>query len=74
MTDRPTSPLKIIGLTLCWVVFSFVRSGPVQNLRLLGPLFLVEVEFLVVWGGGGGGMNSNNHVKPNQVNVRFSCG
>ena len=26
------------------------------------------------WGGWvGGGMNSNNHVKPNQVEVRLSC-
>ena len=38
-----------------------------QNFRPLGPLFLVEVEFVggVGWGGVGGGVNSNNRVKPN---------
>ena len=42
---------------------------------------MVEVEFLVVVGGGGGGgwwwcVQSDNHVKPNQVKVRIwlSCG
>ena len=39
-----------------------------QNFRPLGPLFLVEVEFVggVVWCGVVWvGVNSNNHVKPN---------
>ena len=42
----------------------------------LGLLFLEEVEFVggwVVWCGVGG-VNSNNHVKPNQVEVRLNCG
>ena len=72
----PTPTQKIVGLNLCWVVVSFVRLGHIQYFRPLGPLFLAEVEFLV--GDGGGvvwcGMNSNNHVKPNQVEVRLSCG
>ena len=40
---------------LCWIVISFVRWGRIQNFRPLGPLFLVEVEFVcglwlwVVW-------------------------
>ena len=70
--DDPPSE-KIIGLKLCWVVVSFVRWGRVQNFKSLRPLFLVKVEFLVVvvvWGG----VNSNNHVKPNQVEVRLSWG
>ena len=37
---------------LYWVVVSFVRRGRIQNFRPLGPLFLVEVEFLVVGGVG----------------------
>ena len=68
MHDPPPTPTqKIIGLNLCWVVVSFVRWGHIKNFRPLGPLLLVEVEFLGVgwWGGGVGGMNSNNHVKPN---------
>ena len=37
---------------LCWVVVSFVRWGRIQNFRPpLGPLFLVEVEFVGGWGG-----------------------
>ena len=64
MHDPPT-PKKIVGLKLCWVVVSFVRWGRIQNFRPLGPLFLVEVEFLVGGGVGWGGMNSNNRVKPN---------
>ena len=39
---------------LCWVVISFVSRGRIQNFRPLGPLFLVEVVFVVVWGGAGG--------------------
>ena len=65
--DRP--PQKTVGLKLCCVDVSFVRWGRLQNFRPLGPLFLVEVEFLGVVGG----MNSNNRVKPNQVEVRLSC-
>ena len=44
-----------------------------QNFRPVGPLFLVEVEFLVVgWVGGWGGVNSNNHVNPNlSLRLRF---
>ena len=53
---------------------SFVRGGHIQNFRPLGPLFLVEVVFLVVVVVGWSGMNSNNHLKPNQVEVRLSCG
>ena len=30
----------------------------------------MEVEFLVVWGGG---VNSNNHVKPNSVELSLGC-
>ena len=45
---------KIVGLKLSWIVVSFVRWGRIQNFRSLGPLFLVEVEFLVGWGGVGG--------------------
>ena len=62
----PTPTQKIVGLNLCWVVVSFVRLGHIKNFRPLGPLLLVEVEFLGVVGwGGGGGVNSNNRVKPN---------
>ena len=50
----------IFGSKICWVNKIFVK----QNFRPLGPLFLVEVEFLVGWWWGGG-MNSNNRVKPN---------
>ena len=64
MTHPPTQ--KIVGLKLRLVVVSFVSRGRIQNFRPLGPLFLVEVEFLVVWGGVMWcGMNSNNHVKRN---------
>ena len=42
-----------------------------QNFRPLGSVFLAEVEF-VVGGGVEGGVNSNNRVKPNQVEVRLS--
>ena len=63
MYDPPSTPTqKIVGLKLCWVVVSFVRRGRIQNFRPLGPLFLIEVEFLVV---GGVVVNSNNRVKPN---------
>ena len=57
-------PPKHSRAKLCLVVVSFVRLGRIQNFRPLGPLFLVEVEFL---GGVGwcGGMNSNNLIKPN---------
>ena len=58
---------------LCLVVVSFVRWGRIQNFRPLGPLFLVEVEFLVGWGGVGDGVNSNNHVKPNSVELSWGC-
>ena len=44
-----------------------------QNFRPLGSFFLAEVEF-VVGVGDGGGVNSNNRVKPNQVEVKLSCG
>ena len=39
---------------MCWIVVSFAWLGRLQNLRPLGSLFLVEVEFLwwVVVGGG----------------------
>ena len=60
----PNPAQKIKGLKLCWVVVSFVRLGRIQNFRPLGPLFLVVVEFVVVWGWWVG-VNSNNHVKPN---------
>ena len=51
MPPPPTQ--KIVGLNLCWVVVSFVRLGHIKNFRPLGPLLLVEVEFLGVgWGGG----------------------
>ena len=56
-----TPPQKKVGLKLCCIDVSFVRWGRLQNFRPLGPLFLVEVEFLGVVGG----VNSNNHVKPN---------
>ena len=66
MHDPPPTPTqKIVGLNLCCVVVSFVRLGHIKNLRPLGPLLLVKVEFLVGGWGGGGGVNSNNHVKPN---------
>ena len=42
--DPPTQ--KIVGLKLCWVVVSFVSRGRIQNFRPLGPLYLVEVEFV----------------------------
>ena len=63
-THAPPPTQIIVGLKLCWVVVSCVRWGRIQNFRPLGPLFLVEVEFLVGWGGLGG-INSNYHVKPN---------
>ena len=44
-------PQKIVGLKLCWDVVIFVRRGCIQNFRPL--VFLVEVEFVVVWGGVG---------------------
>ena len=62
-------PLKTVGLKLCWVVVSFVRSGRMQNFRPVGPLFLVEVEFPSV----GWVVNSNNHVKPNSVELSLGC-
>ena len=34
-------------LKFCWVVVSFVSRGCIQNFRPLGPLFLVEIEFVV---------------------------
>ena len=48
----PPGREKIVGLKLCWVIVSFVRWGHMQNFRPLGPLFLVEVEFVVGWWGG----------------------
>ena len=47
MCDPPLP--KIVGLKLSWIVVSFVRWGRIQNFRPLGPLFLVEVEFVVGW-------------------------
>ena len=69
--DDPPTPQKIVGLKLCWVVVSIATRACITNFRPLGPLFLVEVEFLVV-----GGVKSDNRVKPNQVKVRLwlSCG
>ena len=50
MTSPP--PPKNVGLKLCWVIVSLVyRWGRMQNFRPLGPLFLVEVEFVGGWGG-----------------------
>ena len=54
LDPHPTQ--KIVGLKLCWVVVSFVRWGRIQNFRPLGPLFLVEVEFVCGWCGWVGGV------------------
>ena len=51
MIPPPTQ--KIVGFKFCWVVVSFVSRGCIQNFRPLGPLFLVEVEFVGGWCGVG---------------------
>ena len=58
------------GVAVCknCVGLLLVLFGEVAyNFRPVGPLFLVEVEFPGV--GWVGGMNSNNHVKPNSVEL-----
>ena len=71
-----THPQKIVGLKLCWVVVSIAGRCFITKFRPLEPFFLVKLEFLWWWvvGGGVGGMQSDNRVKPNQVEVRLSCG
>ena len=68
-----TPPQKIVGFKLCWVVVSIAGRCCITNFRPLEPFFLVELEFLW-WVVVGWGVQSDNRVKPNQVEVRLSCG